>query len=372
MEEGSQGLALPMWLGYRVSMRRASLFLLAALCACGDEEEIVSAPPRPTEVGAHPDDFLGEVGCSRNPGAMQSYVLTLIAWDDAEDVTPFVVGSTGPAPCSLIAGFRDVIVVGKRYSAEIDGYEEAPSELAPFGDPSSGAREMVMRESGALAVPRWTTRCATGASNAVTSLLNELVRVRPCEPLRDASSSDTAIAIGPETVLGDDPCSVADTIDIQPDPSGLAPLACDAEPIVFDAIAGERYSFYVTADSADGTTRGSECFVVAVEGQTVEPACSTPSAEGSIRVSLAGVETSGGAPVCPAGHYYTVSIGTENLTPVPVPCGAVAQTSSLLPGTYLMMVSVRDAHGIVVTTEPTCAAEVLPGKSVDAICLANR
>ena len=360
-----------MRVGYRVSMRRAMLFLLAALCACGDEEQIVSAPPRPTEVGVHPDDFLGEVGCSLNPGAMRSYVLTLFAWDNAEDVTPFVVGSTGPAPCSLLAGFRDVIVVGKRYSAEIDAYEEAPSELAPLGDPSSGARQMVLREGAGLAVPRWTTRCATGAANAATARLNELVRVRPCEPLQDAESSDTAIAIGPETVLGDNPCAVAESIDIA-HPLSVAPLACDAEPFLLLATAGERYSFYVTAQSVDGLTRGSECFVVAVAGQTVEPSCSALSAEGTIRVSLAGVETSSGEPVCPAGHYYTVSIGADNLTPVPIPCGAVAQTSALADGTYLMMVTIRDAQGMVLTTAPTCGATVLPGKSVDAICLANR
>jgi hypothetical protein len=350
----------------------ASLLLLSG---CGEDEGLLEGLPRPTEVGVHPDDFLGDVGCSANPGSMQSYVVTLIAWENSEDVTPFVLGSSGPAPCSLLAGFRDVVVVGQRYSAEIDGYTQSASKLAPLGDPSSGARQMVDR-NGQPVEPRWTTQCATGAAAAVVSAANQLVRVRPCDPLVDAQSSPTAIAIGPAHVLGSDPCAQAVTIDITPDRPSLPPitgLACDAAPVIYDdptaVLAGENYGFYVTATTRDATVLGSECFVQAIESQTVAPACTTPATHGGARVSLAGLMATNDTPVCPPGYRFQVFEEMTTFNPVPISCSSAAQIGPLEPGDHLLTVVVQDASGMPFGAGATCVADVLAGTTVDAFCL---
>jgi hypothetical protein len=362
-------------LGTRRRTARAAIALLwaAPLTACGSDDDLVVTVIVPTEIAVDPNDFLGDVACSPNPGAMRSYVMTLSAWQDENDSTPFVIGSSQPTSCALAAGFREPVVVGQRYTAEVDGYELPPGEIVPFGGGSSGARQMVRASDGTRVEPRWVAHCGEGAASAAVAELNRRVFVRPCVELEDLAGSPTAILFPPSVVLGDDPCATAASIDIVTE-SGNAPsalgVACDAEPLVIDAVAGERYSFYVTTADGVAPVEGALCHATAAAGQTITPVCAALSASGSARVSLAGLTLRASREaLCPAGFSFDI-VGEEGtLNPVPIPCSAQTIVSPLEPGIYLFDIVVYDGTGGVQQQAPTCAAAVEAGKISDATCL---
>jgi len=359
-----------------------SLLLAALAVACTDDEPFSTTFIQPTEVAVRPADFLGDVSCSTNAGAMRSYVVTLTAYDDADDLDGFTLGASVPTPCSFVAGFREVVVVGQRYTAEVDGYDVPPEALTPFGGPSSGSRQMRSATTGELIAPRWTTRCGKGAASAVTAALNQRVYVRPCDTLEDLVPSDTAVALSPALILGDDPCTVATTLDITEEWAGLPAVTgvnCGAEPVVFDAQADELYSFYITAQGVDiaegvaGPLLGTQCFAKGVAGETVIPSCAPIASQGGMRLSLASLTTPDDEPLCPPDHYFDVLQEDVALNVVPLSCAAQAHVSPLEPGEGLGLVVVGidiydgDGQGSA-GLEASCAAAVLPGKTVDAYC----
>ncbi len=353
----------------------AGLVLVSVAGACSEDDSYLTSYIQPTEVAVRPSDFLGDVSCSTNPGAMRSYVVTLTAYDDADDVTGFTLGSSVATPCSFVVGFREVVTVGKRYTAEVDGYDLPPEQLVPFGGASSGARQMRDSSTGEVLTPRWTTRCGQTADGAATAALNELVYVRPCDALDDLAPSATAIALSPGHVLGDDPCAVAATIDIEEELVGLPAVpavACDAEPVVFDAVAGELYSFYVSAMGLDNRLRGTQCFAMGVTGETVVPSCGTLTDQGSMRLSVAGLQVDGAdEDLCPPEAYFDVLYQDEALNAVPLSCAAQAHVSPLEPATYLLDVTIYGDDGQLLGDGASCSAAVVPGKTVDGFCLAN-
>jgi hypothetical protein len=82
-----------------------------------------------------PAGFLGDVLCADVPGAMRSYVVTFVdlgpETDDGSTAPgyPVALPSSEPTPCSQRVAFTNG-VVGHRYVAEIDGYEEDATTLA--------------------------------------------------------------------------------------------------------------------------------------------------------------------------------------------------------------------------------------------------
>ncbi len=349
-----------------------AIALLAAACtaACSDPETTAEGFVTPTEIAVDPLDFRGDVGCSVNDGAMKAYVMTLYHYDSVDDVTPFTIGSTVPTPCSLYAGFRNVIVVGDevshRYTADVDAYALPVELLVPFGGPSTGARQMRHAETGEIVVPRWTTHCGGTAATGARALSNRRVFVRPCDPLIDVSPSPTRLSVPPRTVLGDDPCSVADSFDISFDSGGLpdtAAIPCNAsDGALFDAEPGQSYEIYATAMVGDAL-QGTECLAIGRKGETVTPSCNPLSAQGSVSLAL-------DEAACPAGAFYDVLDVTEGaLNPVPIPCGQAVEVGPFAPGVRLFEIAVYDAMGNAVGQGQSCAADVLPGKRVDATCL---
>jgi hypothetical protein len=357
----------------RSELAIASLVLVCAGTACSEDELLGTTVPQPTEVAVRPADFLDQVSCSLNEGAMRSYVVTLTAYDDAEDTTGFTLGSSVPTPCSFVAGFRKVVVVGQRYTARVDGYAVPPEELAPFGGASSGARQMRLASTGEVATPRWTTQCGHAASSAVQASQNRRVYVRPCDPLEDAAPSATAVALAPSQVLGDEPCATAASFDIVEELAGLPEVLgvpCESPPVVFDAVAGEHYSFYVSALGADDILRGTQCFAMGSAGETVAPSCGTLSQLGGMRLILADLTaTETDDLVCPSDHYFDVLLEDEALNTIPLSCSAQAHVAPLDPGTYLFEAAVYDGLGVPYGGGASCSAQVQPGKTSDAYCL---
>jgi hypothetical protein len=357
------------WLVRRAGQVTA-LVLAAWTGGCSSDEGGSSSPP-PTQIYVDPADFLGDVPCGSQPGAMRSYVVTLQAWDDETDVTPFTLGSSHPTPCSRLVAFRDVVVPGQLYTAEVDGYAELAEQLTPFGQSSSGARRMMDADAGTPVEPRWTTRCGAGPSEGTLARDNESRAVDHCEPLVDSSPSITAIAFPPSVALGADPCALASTLNIVPDSPGLASalgVACDAEPILYDAGIedGRAYGFYAAAN-VDGTIEGTECFATARAGLTVTPLCNALSSTGELRITLAGLQADE-QELCPAGSHYDLWLDDELLNATPLGCEAEAVVGPLEPGSYALDVTVMDADGEPTGLSATCSGMVVAGRAAPASC----
>jgi hypothetical protein len=368
-------------------MLRRSLLLVAGLglAACSDNELDLGIFVVSTEVAVDPQDFLGDVACRPEAGAMQSYVLTVATFDNVDDLdtfekecdaTVFPIGSSLPTPCSHVAGFRNLIVPGALYIGEIDGYDLPADALEPYGNPSSGARQMIVAETGEPIEPRWHTQCGlvksqdTEVCPGTMALDSTRVFLRSCDPLVDASMSPTRVALRPSAVLGSDPCATARSFTAV-DEAGVLPAAlavpCDAPEVVWDAVAGQEYDFYVTAD-VGGVAKGARCFAVARLGETVGASCEPLTASGGARIDLGGL-VDGGEPTCPDGDFYDLYLAGDLLNPVPLPCGAVATVQPIDPGIAVIDVTVHDIAGMPWGDGAGCAADVEPGKLVDAICL---
>ncbi len=352
---------------------RLSAFAIAGLAGCAATPITPTLSISPTEVAVAPEAFLGTVQCSPNPGAMQSFVVTLFAFDSESDTTPFTLPSTVPTPCSTEAGIQSAIVPGQLYIAEVDGYELPQSSLTPFGGASSGSREMV-DSKGKIVAPRWTTRCGLSAASAVVAFSDQTNYLPDCEPLVDHATSPTQVRIDPASILapgGGDPCLVAATIQIDVLSGALppiAPLACSAQPRLVPATAGTSYRLYAHTTSPKLVPLGSECGAVAAPGVTVTATCPPLSSVGAAVIDLGGL-VKGGKPACPAGSFYDVIGSSGVLNHQLVPCDQAAQIGPLAPGIATFSIAVRDGKGNPAPGGAACAADVLAGRTVAAVCL---
>ena len=348
----------------------ALALLVAGASACSTDEITVEPYVVPTEIAVGPADFLGDLVCSPNPGAPQSYVVTLTHYLDGEDVSPFTVGSGLPTPCSLVSGFRH-IEIGHRYTADVDVYDLPSDQLRAFGQASSGSRQMIDLDSGDPAVPRWSSHCGGGASSAAVARENQRVFVRPCDEIVDSAPHPAQLTLSPVTILGSDPCATSASLDVVEEDDALPAvvgLPCDAEPLVYDVQDGQSYRLYAVATVGDAV-QGTTCFATGRAGQTVTPSCGGLSSRGSIAISLAGLTDAGGQDLlCPAGDFFDVLEAGEALNAVPLPCEVSATIGGLEAGTALLDVVVYDAQGGPLG-QATCSATVAPGKTVAAFCL---
>ncbi len=353
-----------------MASRRSGLpCALVALAGCATAPTVTGLSTSPTEVAVRPEDFLDGVDCSNSPGAMQSYVVTLTAFEDTSDAIGFTLPSSQPTPCSSESGLQTMIVPGQLYVAEVDGYEQPAASLAPFGGSSSGSREMVDAK-GAIVAPRWTTRCGLTAASAVVAFADQTNYVVGCLPMVDHKSSVTALALSPSVLApGGDPCTVAKTFDFQALVGPLEPvegMACNAPTAVVAATAGVSYQLYAHARKLDGTSIGAACTAVAQAGKTVTPSCDAPSTQGSATIDLAGV-MSKGKPACPAGMLYDV-VSSKVLNDVPLHCGAKAQIGPFDPGLVTFAILVYDGKGQPGAGGASCAVDVFPGLTSPAQC----
>ena len=353
--------------------RRLALVALAALCVgCDDPALSVLSFAVPTEVAVDPNDFLGDTSCSENPGAMRSYVMTLSAFEDEDDTVPFLVGSTVPTPCSLVAGFREVIVLGQRHIADVDGYDVPVTQLTPFGGGSSGSRQMRSVDTGEIVTPRWSTSCGASNQGGAIAEASRRVFVRPCDPIVDDAPTPTMLSIGPAQVLGDDACALAPTFDLSPETTNLpesTDVACDAEPLSFEVAPGTSYDLYATT-LIEGVAYGAICSATAVRGVTVTAKCNPLSSTGRANIQLSSLNTGADEPLCPAGAFFDVVSGEDVLNAVPLPCANTAQVGPLVGGLELLDVIIVNALGIE-TARGSCAAEIAPGKTTPALCVSD-
>ena len=339
--------------------------------ACSDESELFTVSPSPTEIAVDPLDFLGPLHCSNNAGAIKSYIVTLAAYDDVDDVTAFTLPSSQPTACSYITAFRDLVIVGKRYTAEIDGYDVPAQQLSPFGGSSGGSRHMLDAKTKLPLTPRWTTRCGKAAASATVAVSNGTRFVADCEPLSNDGASVSSLRIDPTTVLGEPPCEVASAFDIV-DVAGLLPplvkISCNSPPIELETEPNKGYALYASAIDLDDAAVGTMCFAQAIAGETVTLSCNPVTPLGAVRLDLSKLVDKQSAAICPAGAFFDVVLDEATLNATPLACSGATQVGPLTPGLHLFVIPVYDSAGEPVGVGTTCAASAQAGKTVDAIC----
>ncbi len=241
-----------------------SLTLLLGGSGCTEETTAIATDDSSSSAALlfRLSDFLGDVPCSAAPGALRSYVATLVdrtASDicgDGQCVPPETIEScpgdcADPNPCgdgmcnaaapiletaetcpidcggTLFAQFTlpsslpvscsqgvrfDNVAENHRYSVQVDGYEAFASEIGPegFENPDTqylatrtGARRMVDL-AGNPVTPRFLGSCGEGEQARTVVLETGTSVVLECDPLRDTktSSSKTAVEITPKDALG--------------------------------------------------------------------------------------------------------------------------------------------------------------------------
>ena len=352
-------------------MRPSWTLALAALAAlgvgCTSDATTLSAVPTPTSLTLAPSEFLGAVPCGAEPGAMRSYVATIV--DITTPDAPFTLPSSPPAPCSASVSFR-YVVPGHTYRAEIDGYEAAADDLTPFGGRFSGARAML--SGGLSATPRWTGGCADDAATAAVAVLNEGVLVTGCHPLVAHTVSDTAIAVEFAPLLGQLGCSDVASLDVLADGQGPSAtnLACSLGRIRFadTIVAGRHYAFKVTAKSASDTLThwGANCTADAVEGLEIAATCDALRSTGEVRFDAAPLLDAAQIPC--AGAYVTATV--SGVSSVPTPCQKPLTMGPLPRGPLSATLTVTTPGAPSNTLlEATCTADVNPGETVGANCV---
>jgi hypothetical protein len=340
-----------------------------ALMGCGSDDLLDSTFIEPTEIAVDPTDFLGDVVCSTAGGSARAYVVSLFTWDSSSDATPFPLGSSQASSCATVTGFRDVLVVGERYSAQIDVYDVPPESLTPFGSSSSGARQMLSTSSGEVVVPRWDSQCGGGASTAAIAEQDRRVFVRPCDAL--TADDGTQLSISGAAILGDDPCSLSPSFDVtfqDPTMGPLLDVACDADAIVLD-VAPEKTLVMHADYTIDGVSHGATCLATPKAGTVAQPTCEAFTTLGNVRLDVSGLVDDADAQLCPAGASFDVFDTDQTLNTTPLPCTSPATVGPFESGIVTFDVSVYDAAGIPTGQPISCAADVEPGWVVDAVCV---
>ncbi|MEP7120156.1 MAG: hypothetical protein ABJE95_04560 [Byssovorax sp.] len=289
------------------SSRLASSFPLGVALLCGascvaSTDTTTLSGVVPTSLTVDPATFLGNVGCSNQPGALKSYVATL---SDATTNHPRVeLASSPPTPCSQPVSFRYVLD-GHDYTVTVDGYDQPASTLVACGGPESGSRFMLPAgttpnvdcaatlTAGVIpATPRWQTACGDVASKPIDEGNVTAACIHPFDDV--AGTLPAAIVVDPRAALGALVCANKDPnagptngtitfLDIKaddPNLTGYLGLPCDdsaARTYAKSLVSGATYTFHVAAH-AIGETPGTPkytavCSAVARDGFTVPAVC---------------------------------------------------------------------------------------------------
>lgn len=386
----------------RAASGRGTIALLATLAlgssACTSTEStetIDDSSSAEATLLLRTSEFVGETPCSAVPGAMRSYVATLI--DHTNPDIPFTHPSSLPTPCS--AGIRfDNVAAGRAYSVQIDGYEAFAEEIGPQGWVNakgdinynvlrSGQRQMQTTE-GVLVEPRWMTACGEGEQPRTIAAATGATLITGCDPLTDTApgSTVTALAIAPQDSLGSLHCAGTEaageigiaSFDLLPQ-NGLPALLgipCQSEPFVQtyagDSLApGALIEFFVDArESQDGPVGwGATCTGQVASGLTVRAACSALSNRGSMRIDMAatlkllGIECSGDI----ASYDAEMLAGSDLLSKSGLPCTQDITFGPLSPGDYTADLTIYTQDGAAIF-QLACSGAVAPGRTATATC----
>lgn len=392
--------------GVPITLATLAAGLALGVSGCNEETDTTTDTETSSllSIYVQPSLFIGDVPCSSAPGAMRSYVATLV--DRTNPEVPFTLPSSLPTPCSMGVRFNDV-VAGHRYTAEIDGYEAFADEICPEGCflPNgtkdykvlrSGSRHMAHAD-GSAAEPRWLATCGsvdgdsgsggsggddqpyTIAADTGTTVL------AACSPLVDqgAATDQTGVEIGPQDTLGALACAddgVSGVAEFDIEAAGALPdllgIPCTDAPFVqkyqgAGLVPGALASFFVAAHQKKGgpITWGAVCSAVVEKGLTVRAACTPLSAKGSLHIDIAGVLGAFGVSCSGDVVSYDATVtgpgGTIEKTDVS--CTGSPSFGPLDPGDYTTQLVIRTADGKDLFSA-TCFATVQPGRVTTGDC----
>lgn len=114
----------------------AALALAGAACTETPTTTLTDTENAIVALFVRPSEFIGDTPCGAAPGAMRSYVVTLVdrtysdTCDEEPCQPPFTLASSLPTPCSAGVRFNEV-VAAHSYTAYIDGYEESADQIWP-------------------------------------------------------------------------------------------------------------------------------------------------------------------------------------------------------------------------------------------------
>jgi hypothetical protein len=380
--------------------------------ACSSDPATTTGVTHPTMIEVLPADFLGDLPCGEQPGAVRRYVATLfdvteqlggaggegnIGLPESEATAggqggasvgaPVVVApgkcggfqlpSSRPVSCLAGVGFG-YVVNGRHYCAEIDAYDS--DQVQPRG---SGSRQMVAADAGDSAPPAsdapkvepaWQALCRQATAATAT-----IVPVRDCDvlsPQPDAGAPgelrvETAALLG-ELSCGGEPGEVERVVvELELDDymgNRRLEVACGDATVYAALPPGRLLSLYVSAFEAGSTQAfaGAECHALAKPGTSVNATCSSLSQVGTLRVDLpAALEALGLE--CDEASVSDVLVnaaGTEQRLPPP-DC-LQPFDHGFAAGVGSVTVTVTPASG-----EPqalNCTNVVAPGRVVVADC----
>jgi hypothetical protein len=385
-----------------LASRFAVLMLLVAPFAegCSTTPTSPALAPPPTSVSVSPGDFMSPELCTSAPGGMRSFVATLT--DLSLPDGPFTLPSSPPTDCASFVSFRFVSPT-HRYTAEIDGYEQAPDAIIPVGGRWSGAREMhelvieppdggagdggdAGSDAGVVTVgpvitPRWTTRCV----QAVTASFEEDIPITDCEPLEDheAGPTPTGIQIAFASALPNGICDGIASLDVLPDDFALPPVSdvdCATGNVTYKTgiTAARTYGFTLRARAIEGgpVTLGGRCSAMATDGLVVAATCDTLTSAGEIRFNPSALLAAKKV-ACAPGITYLVKLrkpgGADVLaSSPPVACGDDVQMGPVAAfdasGALIQYTADLTVSSSSTLITATCTATVSPGETTNASC----
>lgn len=296
--------------------------------ACSSDPNTTTGVTHPTMIEVAPADFLGDLPCGEQPGAVRRYVATLFdvteqlggaggegntsasetdSQGGAPAAAPIVVASgkcggfqlpsSQPVSCLTGVGFG-YVVSGRHYCAEIDAYDS--DLLEPRG---SGSRQMVVGDAAdsappasdaAKVEPAWHAICRQATAASAT-----IVPARDCEVLSPQPDADALGELRVDTakLLGDLSCGsepgqverLVVELELDDYTGGTQLEVPCGDAAVYAAVPpGRLLSLYVSAFEADLTQAfaGAECHALAKPGTSVNATCPALSQVGTLRVDL--------------------------------------------------------------------------------------
>ena len=362
-----------------------------SLVGCFGDGSGESASIQPTLVAVQPEDFLGNVPCSPDPGALRSYIATFY---DVEGVgggsavgSGIPLFSSPPVDCRRTVGTQNV-TDDHHYAVEIHAFDRPACD----GGAEDGCVQALIPgtpiaadASGNVVAPRWTTACGRGDRQTVLPVDFTTVYIHDCDPLvLDQATTTSAIRLAVDGTLGALACgSELDSVDhftvIPEEPALATQNAVCGDVLEFAASSpGREYAFRVEAYEPEATTPrwASSCRATAVAGAQVSAICTALTSQGAILLDVAALLGSScgddGTVACECGADFAGVAVTlpESLEPNPEPLTGQAcrQTLSIAAeaGSYTFEVELRPVAGD--PTHFTCQANVAPLADERAVC----
>lgn len=367
----------------RAALLRAivSASLLAFGTSCFSTESSAVGTSAITLITVDPGDFLGDVRCGSEPGAMRSYVATLT---DISVAPPFRLPSSGPSPCEFAVSFA-FVVPGHGYVASIEAYDR--DDLVPLGGKESGSPIMLDAKTGERVEPVWRTQCGNdavsmddAAAPAAIARGFRQVRTQGCSALhRIEKATEAKVSLDPSNALfglscGDEAGQITRFRATPLDASLPTRDASCGETLVFDVEAGRFHAFDLSAFEAghDEARYSARCIAESQAGMTLPAKCTPLSSKGTIRLHVGELLEHHGLACSADGiESYNVVLG-DRVIVAGASCRTDAVLGPLAPGEYEpIVVALARSDGKLESKLTTrCpAVEVSPGRSIETNCL---